>query len=893
MIPQQQICQQCGAKVDPGVSEGVCPACALRDALLSTDDPGDGLASHSQLETIHYFGDYELLAEVGRGGMGVVYRARQTTLNRTVAIKMILTGRLASEEDLKRFRREAQAAANLQHPNIVTVHEVGEHQGQHYYSMDLVDGRSLSELVRERPLPAKQAARYVKIVADAVHYAHQHGTIHRDLKPTNILIDSRDQPRITDFGLARCSAHENSGTHLTVAGQPIGTPAFMSPEQAEGNTGAIGPASDLFSLGAILYYLLTQRPPFTADSFSALLQQVIHDEPISPRALNPSIPRDLETICLKSLQKDPVRRFCSADALSNDLNRFCEGKPILSRRPNMAERAGRWCARNKTVASSLTAIMVVLAAGAGVSAWQATRAKTEAAKSRQIAQFLQDMLHAAGPSVANGRDTTLLVEILDTTATRIGKELDKQPDVRADLQTIIGNVYNELGYFNKAEAMHRDVLATVTKLHGNEHADVASALFNLGAALQGESKLIEAEQVERRALAMRRKLFGNKNADVATSLEDLAAALGLQGKLTEAESALREAVAIQKKVLGDKSADVADSIQNLGQTLRVEGNLADAERMEREALTIRRGLFGNEHLDVAASLNGLGIVLEEQGKFDEGQSAYRDALSIRKKLLGEKHRSVAQTLNNLAILYNDQGKMTEAEAAHREALSIEKEVFGPQHPEVANSLNNLSFVLRDTGKLAEAEATEREALALWKTNFGDEHFQVATALNNLGVILYREQKMSEAEVAHRQSLTMRRKILGDKHPAVAASLEHLAEVLQTTGRLDEAESCLRECLQIREEVIPGEWPAFSVRCSLGDILLIKKEYSKAEPLLISGQEGLEQRKGKIPASNRKCLEDAIKALIRLYENTGVEEKATDWKQKLGRLELPDPDHSRK
>ena len=876
-MPAQQSCSRCGASLSFDVSEGVCPACALQDALLPNASGGDRPPPLSIGPTIHYFGDYELLAEVGRGGMGVVYRARQTKLNRIVALKMILTGRLASELEVKRFQQEAGAAANLQHPNIVAVHEVGEHESQHYYSMDLVEGRSLAELAREQPLSTKQAARYIKIVADAINYAHEKGTLHRDIKPTNILIDPRDERRITDFGLARCKDFDS---HLTASGQLVGTPAFMSPEQAEGETNAIGPASDVYSVGAVLYYLLTQRPPFSAESLADLLDQVIHREPVSPGLLNPSVPRDLQTISLKCLQKDPAHRFQSAQQLSDELGRFCSGKPILSRPPNVVERTWRWCARNRAIAGSLATAALVLVAGTAIITWQAVRAKTEAARSQQVLGFLEDMLKSVGPSVALGRDTTMLRELLDKTAERVGTELKNQPAVRADLQTIIGDVYNELGLFGKAEAMHRQVLATLTTLHGPEHADVATALFNLGAALQGQSKLTEAERLDREALAMRRKLLGGYNADVANSLENLAEVVGLQGKLADAETMLWEVVAIQKRVLGSENADLATSIQNLGQTFRVEGKLPDAERMERQALDMRRKLFGNDHPDVATSLNGLGIVLNEEGRMEEAETVHREALKLRRRLLGNEHPSVAESLNNLAILLDDQGRLAEAETVHREALGIEKQVLGATHPEVANSLNNLAFVLRDEGKLNEAESMEREALALWKTNFGLEHFQVATALNNLGVILYKENRLAEAEAVHIEALAMRRKILGDQHPAVAASLEHLAEVLQARDRFEEAEPYLRECLAIREKASPDDWSTFSVRSELGQVLLAGRKYSEAEPLLISGYKGLEQHKSRIPAPNRDKMKEALKALIRLYEVMGKQEQAANWKQKL-------------
>jgi serine/threonine protein kinase len=271
---------------------------------------------------VRYFGDYELRRELARGGMGVVYEARQVSLNRAVALKMILAGRLAGEVEVRRFYQEAEAAAGLDHPGIVPIFEVGQHEGQHYYAMGLVEGSSLAQRVAEGPLPPGQAAGLVRQAAEAVQYAHQRGVIHRDLKPANVLIDAQGRPRVTDFGLAKKLESDSS---LTVTGSVMGTPSYMAPEQAAGHTAEIGPASDVYSLGAVLYCLLTGRPPFQASSAMDTLRQVIDNEPVPPRELNATVPRDLETVVLKCLQKDRHRRYVTAQALADDLGRWLRG----------------------------------------------------------------------------------------------------------------------------------------------------------------------------------------------------------------------------------------------------------------------------------------------------------------------------------------------------------------------------------------------------------------------------------------------------------------------------------------------------------------------------------------------------------------------------------------
>ncbi len=359
------------------------PIRGFGDSLAQAVGPGQQLS---------YVGNYELLEEIARGGMGVVYKARQTTLGRIVAVKMIVSGRLASEQDVQRFQVEAQAAAGLQHPNIVSIHEVGQHEGWHYFSMDYVEGRDLSKILRENLLSAKQAATYVRQMAEAIHYAHQQGTLHRDLKPSNILIDNHDQVRITDFGLAM---RVESGNDLTHTGQIVGTPSYMPPEQAQGNRSLIGPCSDVYSLGAVLYECLTGRAPFRADSVLKTIEQVIHAEAASPRTLNAAIPRDLETVCLKCLQKEPHHRYGTAQLLAEELQRFLEGRPIQARPIRLVERTWRWSRRNGIVAGLIGSVVLSLIIGTSVSIYFAIESGQRAGKNSQLARKEQDARRAA------------------------------------------------------------------------------------------------------------------------------------------------------------------------------------------------------------------------------------------------------------------------------------------------------------------------------------------------------------------------------------------------------------------------------------------------------------------------------------------------------------------
>ena len=314
-------------------------------------EQGAGRIVAPMLPKLRYFGDYELLEEIARGGMGVVYRARQVSLDRTVAVKMMLPGVLSSEDEIRRFQAEARTAACMQHPNIVAIHEVGEFDGLHYFSMDFVEGPSLAELVRDKALSPREAAQYVQVLAEAVHYAHGKAILHRDLKPANVLVDAAGRPRITDFGLAR----PIEGGGMTVTGTLLGTPAYMPPEQAAGEGAPLTPASDCYSLGAILYELLTGAPAFRGASPMAIVRRVIEEAPARPRVVDPAIPPVLEAICLKCLEKDPARRYQSAADLAGDLQRFLRGEGVSIRR-----RRSRWWLAGAAMLVVLAGLLAIL-----------------------------------------------------------------------------------------------------------------------------------------------------------------------------------------------------------------------------------------------------------------------------------------------------------------------------------------------------------------------------------------------------------------------------------------------------------------------------------------------------------------------------------------------------
>ncbi len=386
-MPSSAFCSKCGDKLGDGALTKLCPRCLSEEAraVFSPETPettvpnveeNPSFASPDGLSgaTVHYLGDYKLQKLIGRGGVGEVYLARQMTLDRTVAVK-VLRPEIAEAPNVKlRFQNEARLASQLNHDNIVTVHESGEHEGRLFYSMDFVEGKSLAEMVKDGPIPAKDAARYMEIVARAVHFAHEKNVIHRDIKPGNILIDAGNHPRVTDFGMAK---DLKSATTLTQTNQLVGTINYMPPEQISPDYGKIGPRSDVYSIGATLYQLLTGQPPFVAESPPATLELIKTKEPVPLRGHNPQLPQDLETICLKCLEKAPRQRYDSALALADDLGRFLQNRPIQARTPTRLDRSLKWGRRNPGWAVSLTLALITVASVVGLLIWHNSRLKNQ------------------------------------------------------------------------------------------------------------------------------------------------------------------------------------------------------------------------------------------------------------------------------------------------------------------------------------------------------------------------------------------------------------------------------------------------------------------------------------------------------------------------------------
>jgi TolB-like protein/tRNA A-37 threonylcarbamoyl transferase component Bud32/Flp pilus assembly protein TadD len=423
-----RVCKKCGAKILSDAPEGLCTGCVLETALGvfpdpvagsidsgSADDPSGDNTTAVPLakmttrvtKTLGELGDYELLEEVGRGGQGVVFRARQKSLNRIVALKVIGLGQWATKAHLRRFRLEAEAAASLDHPCIVPIYEVGERDGQCFFSMKFVEGGQLDELVKQRPLSIREAVELIAKVARTVHYAHEHGILHRDIKPGNILLDGKGEPHLTDFGLARLVESESTITRTV---EVFGTPSYMAPEQAAGTNTTLTRVTDVYGLGAVLYQVLTGHPPFAGGTTYETIKLLLEAEPRSPRLWNSKIDRDVSTICLKCLEKHPKRRYSSALALAEDLERWLKHEPIFARRTGVFGRGKKWLQRNPT-AAGIAALSLALIAAVGVIVWKTDLFRRPAAAGIAVLPFENLSNDREDASFANGVQDDLLTKL--------------------------------------------------------------------------------------------------------------------------------------------------------------------------------------------------------------------------------------------------------------------------------------------------------------------------------------------------------------------------------------------------------------------------------------------------------------------------------------------------
>jgi serine/threonine protein kinase/tetratricopeptide (TPR) repeat protein len=775
---------------------------------------------------------YEVLGELGRGGMGVVYKARQVGLKRLVALKMLREVALAGPQERARFRAEAEAVARFQHPHIVQIHEVGVYDGRPFFSLEFVDGGSLAGRLGGTPLPAGEAAGLVEQLARAMHYAHQRGVVHRDLTPANVLLSfSRSPPasaeaaggerlngavpKITDFGLAKRLDAPQGQTH---SGVIMGTPPYMAPEQAAGKAGQISPLTDVYALGAVLYETLTGRPPFKAETHLDTILQVLSQEPVAPSRLNPKVPRDLETICLKCLQKEPAKRYASAEELADDLRRFGQNKPIRARPVGRVGRLWRWCRRQPVLAGLIAALVLVFLAGFAGVTWQWRRAEEQ---SRRAQDSIQETF-----------------DTVDHYFTRVSEEEllevpGMQPLRQKLLEDAVAYYRQFLGQWQETRA-DPGFLARLARAH-HRVAQIIEAVGPAGDALEPYQKAAAIQEGLVRDHPSEREY----QKDLARTYARLGSLLG--SKLRQPPRGLpwlKQASDMQHKLVNDDPNDHA-ARRDLANTCTSLGVLTSGERpaealpLFREALRLRQALADADSKDLRAkrdlaqSYNNVGVLLEKHlRRRKEALPFYEQARGLRQELHAARPHSIlyqqdlALSHFNIANLFRQEGQLDEALRSYDQAVALRRRLAeaSPKVPhyrfDLARTYLNIGVTLQmRPGPLAHTLRAYEQASALYEqlvrepTSVPDYKSELALSYVNIGHLKRQTGQTAEALMFHERARRLREELDRNKpdfltyRQELARSYRHLGVLQGETGRHEEGLRSLGHARQLHEELI--------------------------------------------------------------------------------------------
>jgi hypothetical protein len=848
---------------------------------------------------------YEMLGELGRGGMGVVYRARQVALNRVVAVKMILAGSLADPADLVRFRREAEVVARLQHPGVVQVFEIGEHQGMPFLVLEYCGGGSLRRLLDGKPLPPRQAARLAENLAYALDAAHQRQIVHRDLKPLNLLLTETGEVKIADFGLARRLDGASAAGPQSVG--VVGTPSYMPPEQARGEP--VGPEADVYALGAVLYELLTGRPPFLGHDALAVMAQVLHDEPVPVRRLQPTVPRDLETICLRCLHKQAQRRYSTAAALAEDLRRFQANEPILARPVGQLERVWKWVRRRPAVAALTAAVLLVLLAGvcgttaALLAAWdEARRAEQAEADARGQAtvadgqrlraedaerQARKDALRATAKehdarlaAEAEGlakqkaekrlAQVVAALEILKSTfagldlraaeaggpplPAQLGANLESaasllegeevgDPLAVAQLQLWLARAQLSLGYPKRAVALLGKARMTLEGQRGPNHPETLSAMDRLASAHQADGQLQHALLLFEETLAKRKALLGADHDDTLASTNNLASAYRDAGQFQKAVPLFAFTLEKIKAKLGPDHRDTLTAMNNLATAYQDAGLQPKALQLFEETLPKRQVVLGADHPDTLRTMNNLAVAYLKAGQFQQALPLFEETLARRKAALSLDHPDTLQSMNNLAEAYRDAGQLKKALPLFEEALAKRRVKSGPDHPQTLVTMNNLASAYWADGRLKDALPLFEEALAKFRDRLGPDHPSTLVVMNSLA-LAYRADGQHRKAVPLFETLWEKRQVqLGPDHLDTLAGMTNLAEAYRADGQLKKALPLLEAALAKYEVLFgPDHVDTLVLMNNLALAYWHDRQHGKALPLF---EQTLAKRKARL------------------------------------------------
>ena len=885
------------------------------DASLTPNEESDE-SSDAELDGPREVGPYRILRKIGEGGMGIVYLAdQQAPIRRRVALKLIKLG-MDTRQVIARFESERQALALMHHPHVAAVYDAGAApDGRPYFVMEYVAGVSITEYCDRNRLDIPDRLRLFAQACEAIQHAHQKGIIHRDIKPGNVLValaDGAATVKVIDFGVAKATtARLTERTMFTQHGIVIGTPAYMSPEQADPFNADVDTRTDVYSLGVLLYELAAGALPFdTAGLLNAAYEEIrrkIREEDpprpstristlgdasietarkrrTDPRKLQTELRGDLDWIVMHALDKDPARRYQSPSEFASDVNRYLQHQPVDARPPQALYRFKKLVRRHRLGMIAASLVLVSLTVGGAVATWQAIRAtraeramRREADTVREVATFLQSLFEGADPTVARGQNVTAR-ELLDRGRQRIERELSAQPEVRARLLTLLGDIYRKIGLYGEGESLLKDALATREQLHGPINRDVAEASYLLGRVTLDRGDYKGAEPMFARS---RQILEALPPSDHDPGL--LASVIAEQAQIAHhfavydrADGLYRESLEIRERTFGPSHADVAWSLNGIGGVAYDRGDFAKAEEAFRRALAIQRAILGDDAPDVALTLSRLSSTLGRVGRDSEAEPMMVEAVRIQERAFGPVHAEVASALNNLASLYGRQGRLDKAAEILERTIAIRQQLFGPTHNNVAIGYRNLGLTYSLAGDYARADADLRHALELDEKNLGPDHTAVIWDLNTLGSL---ERKRAHVDEAARLFSTARERAersIGTKHPEYVRALEGLAAVSLVRKRLDEAEQLYTQVLEIQRAAFgENHFNTVNELEGLGYVCLARGQSAQAIDYLQRGITLREPAQG----ANHPALSEPLRNLAAAYR---IEGRSADAEQALVR-----------
>jgi tetratricopeptide (TPR) repeat protein/tRNA A-37 threonylcarbamoyl transferase component Bud32 len=793
---------------------------------------------------------YDILEQLGHGGMGVVYKALHIKSNRLVALKMILSSHHASVHEKVRFQIEAESIASLHHPHIVQLYDIGEHEGQPFFSLEFCDGGSLDKQMKSTAPSSRNAAELVETLARAVHYAHSRGVVHRDLKPANVLLASRGEVttlKIADFGLAK---QLDSASDLSRTGAIIGTPAYMAPEQALGKTSEVGPPADIYALGAILYECLTGRPPFKGESALEVLELVRMREPPAVSRLAPKTPRDLETICQKCLRKSPANRYPTAQDLADDLRRYLNHEPIQARPIGTAERFWRWCRRNPRVAVLLsTLLLVIVAALVSVTVlWrdadaQRLLAEASEADARQQKEIAEVQKRKAEASAIKARNQEAVAEAARARAVA-------SADKASRVSEFLGGIFEAADTIGVSGYGGVIPKATGEKL-------TALELLNRGAARIDQDTTLSPDT---------RALIKDRIGNALLSL----------GEIDRATPLLTEALKLREKHLGPEHPDTVLSLHNVARLTHLRGDYFEGEKLYRQALALWLKMTPLPEAQLADTEFNLGWLLLDMEQYDDSAEMYRRAVDRRVRVFGEKHREVAVARFGLAGAYVEQGDYLKALNEFKFAQEIARKQEGSGKLAEATALFLDAVISSELTKdTATSEKKLLACLELCRKSLPERHAFIAIVLFQLALTQEELKKDVEAEKNYRESIDTAKSQVGLTHPRMAMPMHHLTNLLRRNKRTEEAGKLFDEWIAAHR-ARPGPFLADALTLSANYFHWTNNETGQRERL----QEALALFR-KEPATPRRvayinCLRELGYNRIRAGQYAEAEKLTSDY-----------------